>query len=155
MLELARTRVPLARFLDGDLRALPVDDSEVDVAVCALALAHLDDLRPPIAELARVVRPGGHVVVSDHHPGLVVTGGQALFQAADNRLAFVRQYSYLHSEYLDAFAAAGLDVVRCVEPRLGREEAAGQGMAAQFIPEATEAAFVGLPGALIWQLARR
>ena len=155
MLELARARVPLARFLDGDLRALPVDDGEVDVAVCALALAHLDDLRPPIAELARVVRSGGHVVVSDLHPGLAVTGGQALFQTADGSLAFVRQHSHLHSEYLDAFAAAGLGVVRCVEPRLGPEEAAGQEMAAQFIPEATQAAFAGLPGALIWQLERR
>ena len=155
MLELARTRVPLARFLDGDLRALPVDDGEVDVAVCTLALAHLDDLRPPIAELARAVRPGGHVVVSDLHPALAVTGGQALFQTADGSLAFVRQHSYLHSEYLDAFAAAGLDVVRCVEPRLGPEEAAGQGMADQFIPEATQAAFAGLPGALVWQLERR
>jgi ubiquinone/menaquinone biosynthesis C-methylase UbiE len=154
MLEFARTRVPPARFLDGDLRALPLDDGEVDVVVCALALAHLDDLRPPIAELARVVRPGGHVVVSDHHPGLAVTGGQALFQAADGSLAFVRQHSHLHSEYLDAFAAAGLEVVRCVEPRLGPEEAAGQGMAAQFIPEATHVAFAGLPGALVWQLER-
>jgi hypothetical protein len=30
-----------------------------------------------------------------------------------------------------------------------------QGMAARFIPEATQAAFAGLPGALIWQLERR
>ena len=57
-------------------------------------------------------------------------------------------------EFLDAFACAGLDVVRCAEPRLGSEETAGRGMAARFIPEAAEAAFVGLPGALIWQLAR-
>lgn len=154
MLDLARAHVPDASFFEGDLRQLPVDDDEVDVVVCALALGHLDDLRPPVAELGRVVRPGGHVVVSDHHPGLAVTGGQALFQAADGSLAFVRQHSHLHGEYLDAFASAGLDVVRCVEPRLGPEEAAAQGMAARFIPEATEAAFVGLPGALIWELAR-
>jgi SAM-dependent methyltransferase len=154
MLELARARVPRARFFEGDLRDFPVDDGEFDLAVCALALAHLDDLRPPVAELARVVRPGGHVVVSVPHPGLAVTGGQALFQAADGSLAFVRQHAHLHGAYLDAFAAAGFDVVRCIEPRLGPEEAEGQGMAARFIPEATQAAFVGLPGALIWQLVR-
>jgi hypothetical protein len=83
-----------------------------------------------------------------------VAGGQALFEAADGSLAFVREHVHLHGEYLDAFADAGLDVVRCVEPRFGPDEAGMQGMAAQFIPEATRAAFVGLPGALVWQLTR-
>jgi hypothetical protein len=43
---------------------------------------------------------------------------------------------------------------QCLEPRIGPAEAATQGPAAQFIPGATEAAFVGLPGALIWELVR-
>jgi SAM-dependent methyltransferase len=156
MLELARARVPQdVRLLEGDLRVLPVDDGEFDLALCALALGHCDDLRAPIADLARAVRPGGSVVLSDLHPAMSVAGGQALFEAADGSLAFVREHVHLHGEYLDAFADAGLDVVRCVEPRFGPEEAGMQGMAAQFIPEATRAAFVGLPGALIWQLRRR
>jgi SAM-dependent methyltransferase len=155
MLELARARVLGARFLEGDLRSLPVDDGEVDLAVCALALGHCADLRTPVGELARVVRSGGQVVMSDLHPGMSVAGGQALFAAADGSLAFVREHVHLHGEYLDAFGASGLDVVRCVEPRFGPEEAEMQGMAAQFVPDATRAAFTGLPGALIWQLERR
>jgi ubiquinone/menaquinone biosynthesis C-methylase UbiE len=156
MLELARARVLQGvRFLEGALHALPVDDGEFDLAVCALALGHCVDLRAPIAELARAVRPGGTIVLSDLHPAMSVAGGQALFEAADGSLAFVREHVHLHGEYLDAFTEAGLDVVRCVEPRFGPEEAGMQGMAAQFIPEATRAAFVGLPGALIWQLRRR
>jgi SAM-dependent methyltransferase len=155
MLELARARVPQARFRDGDLRALPVDDAEFDLVVCALALGHCEDLDAPVAELARAVRPGGSVVLSDLHPAMSVAGGQALFEAADGSLAFVREHVHLHGEYLEAFADNGLDVVRCVEPRFGPEEAAMQGMAAQFIPVATEAAFAGLPGALVWQLERR
>jgi hypothetical protein len=67
----------------------------------------------------------------------------------------VREHVHLHGEYLDAFGAAGLEVVHCVEPRFGPDEAGMQGMAAQFIPEATQAAFAGLPGALVWQLRRR
>jgi ubiquinone/menaquinone biosynthesis C-methylase UbiE len=155
MLELARTRVPEARFLEGDLHDLPADDGEFDLAVCALALGHCGELDGPVAELARVVRPGGAIVLSDLHPAISVAGGQALFEAADGSLAFVREHIHLHGEYLEAFAEAGLDVVRCLEPRFGAEEAGMQGMAAQFIPEATRAAFVGLPGALIWQLERR
>jgi ubiquinone/menaquinone biosynthesis C-methylase UbiE len=156
MLELARSRVPSnARLLEGDLHALPVDDGEFDVATCALALGHCVDLRAPIAELARALRPGGALVLSDLHPAMSAAGGQALFEAADGSLAFVREHVHLLGEYLEAFADAGLDIVRCVEPRFGPEEAAMQGMAARFIPEATQAAFAGLPGALIWQLERR
>jgi ubiquinone/menaquinone biosynthesis C-methylase UbiE len=149
MLDAARARVPEAHFLEGDLRDLPVDDGEMDLAVCALALGHIEELVPPVAELARAVRPGGRVVLSDLHPGMSAGGGQALFEAADGSLAFVREHVHLHSDYLDAFVAAGLDVTRCVEPRFGPDEAAMQGLAAHFIPEATQAAFVGRPGALI------
>jgi ubiquinone/menaquinone biosynthesis C-methylase UbiE len=155
MLELARARAPEARFLEGDLRELPVDDGEFDLAVCALALGHFDDLRAPVAELARAVRPGGSIALSDLHPAMSVAGGQALFEAADGNLAFVREHVHLHGEYLDAFADAGLEIVQCIEPRFGAEEAGMQGMAAQFIANATLAAFVGLPGALIWLLRRR
>jgi ubiquinone/menaquinone biosynthesis C-methylase UbiE len=155
MLELARARAPEARYLEGDLRELPVDDGEFDLAVCALALGHCDDVRAPVAELARAVRPGGSIVLSDLHPAMSVAGGQALFEAADGSLAFVREHVHLHGEYLDAFGEVEFDIVHCIEPRFGPEEAGMQGMAAQFIPDATLAAFVGLPAALIWQLERR
>lgn len=155
MLRIAGDRVPNARFLEGDLHALPVEDGEFDLAVCALALGHCHDLRPPIAELARAVRIGGQIVLSDLHPAMSVAGGQALFAAADGSLAFVREHVHLHGEYLDAFGTSDLDIVSCIEPRFGPEEAGMQGMAAQFIPDATRAAFTGLPGALIWHLERR
>jgi ubiquinone/menaquinone biosynthesis C-methylase UbiE len=155
MLDLAQERVPDARFLEGDLRDLPVEDGEFDVAVCALALGHVEQLAPPVAELARSVRTGGSLVLSDLHPAMSVAGGQALFESADGSLAFVREHVHLHGEYLDAFTAADLEVVRCVEPRYGPAEAGMQAMAAHFIPEATQAAFAGMPGALVWQLERR
>jgi ubiquinone/menaquinone biosynthesis C-methylase UbiE len=155
MLDLARAHVPQAQFLEGDLHDLPAEDDEFDLAVCALALGHCDDVRGPVAELARAVRSGGHVVLSDLHPALSVSGGQALFEATDGSLAFVREHVHLVSEYIEAFAGSGLDVVRCFEPRFGPDEAAMQGMAAQFVPEAARAAFAGLPAALIWQLRRR
>jgi ubiquinone/menaquinone biosynthesis C-methylase UbiE len=155
MLELARSRVPEGvRLLEGDLHALPVDDGEFDFVVCALALGHCTDLGAPIAELARAVRSGGSIVLSDLHPAMSVAGGQALFESTDGSLAFVREHVHLHGEYLEAFEDAGLEVVRCLEPRFGPDEAGMQGMAAQFIPEATRAAFVGLPAALIWHLRR-
>lgn len=155
MLARAAAAVPGAAFAQGDLEQLPLQSAGVDLAVCALALGHLVALGPPIAELARVVRPGGRVVLADLHPTMSATGGQALFRAADGTSAFVREHPHLHSEYLEAFAASGLEVRRCVEPCFDESAAVMQGPAYHFVPEATVAAFRGLPGALVWDLVRR
>jgi hypothetical protein len=56
--------------------------------------------------------------------------------------------------YLTAFDQSQLVIRQCPQPRTGPAEAAMQGPAAQFIPDATTAAYVGLPGALIWELVR-
>jgi SAM-dependent methyltransferase len=58
MLALAREKVPGATFADADLRSLPLPAGSADLVVCALALAHVEDLAPVFAEFARVLRPG-------------------------------------------------------------------------------------------------
>jgi ubiquinone/menaquinone biosynthesis C-methylase UbiE len=65
MLEVARAKVGGADFREGELHQLPVADQSVDLVVCALALTHVSDLGPVLAEFARVLRPGGHLVISD------------------------------------------------------------------------------------------
>jgi len=154
MLEVARRAVPAAELLDGDLASLPLASESVDVAICALALSHLPELRAPIRELARVLRPGGRLVTSDIHPMLSSLGGDALFTRPDGTPAFVRDAVHLHSSYLDAFAAAGLEARRCVEPAWTSSTTAMIGKAARRIPEALEQALVGLPCVLIWELER-
>jgi SAM-dependent methyltransferase len=67
MLAQARKRVPAARFLAGDLHRLPVRAQAADLVVCALALTHVPALAPVLAEFARVLQPGGHLVISDIH----------------------------------------------------------------------------------------
>jgi SAM-dependent methyltransferase len=48
----------------GDLERLDLPDEAFDGAVCAEVLEHLDDDAAALAELARVLRPGGLLVVS-------------------------------------------------------------------------------------------
>jgi ubiquinone/menaquinone biosynthesis C-methylase UbiE len=122
--------------------------------VCALALEHVADLSRAIAELTRVLRSGGRMVLSDLHPAAVSLGGVAYFQDAGGGAGVVRSHGHLHGDYLRAFEKVGLRVRHCLEPRFGRAEAAMQGPASSFIPHAAEAAYVGVPGALIWELAR-
>jgi SAM-dependent methyltransferase len=47
----------------GDALALPFPDATFDVAVCVRVLHHFDDPGPLIAELGRIVRPGGVLVL--------------------------------------------------------------------------------------------
>lgn len=71
MLAAARTRLaPLDNVTvrDGTLEALPLADAALDAAVLLLVLHHVADPRAALRELARVVRPGGRVVVGDMVP---------------------------------------------------------------------------------------
>ena len=52
MLDVARTKVPDGDFHVGELDDLPVPDASVDLVVCALALSHVPDLAPVMAEFA-------------------------------------------------------------------------------------------------------
>jgi len=155
MLERARAGVPGAALVRGDLTRLPLRSGSVDLAVCSLALDHAPAVVDPVRELARVVRPGGRIVISDVHPVLSAVGAAAYFVAADGSSAFVRNHRHLHGEYLEAFAATGLNVRRCLEPRFGPAEVGMQALAMRFVPDATSAAYLGLPGALVWDLVRR
>ena len=60
MLEVARRNVPGVGFTLGDVHALPVADASVDLVTYGLALCHVEEMEPVFAELARVLRPGGH-----------------------------------------------------------------------------------------------
>ncbi|HTG90228.1 MAG TPA: metalloregulator ArsR/SmtB family transcription factor [Vicinamibacterales bacterium] len=52
----------------GDLEALPIDDAKLDAATLALVLHHLADPRRVLAEVARVLKPGGQLLVVDMLP---------------------------------------------------------------------------------------
>jgi ubiquinone/menaquinone biosynthesis C-methylase UbiE len=151
MVRVAREKLPEVRFLEGPMDPLPFDDGEFDAAVCALALSHIADIAAPIAEMARVVRPGGHLVVTDFHPFMVLLGGQGAFRTADGAAHFVPSYVHLPGQMLEVLASTGLTPLACAEPTwtLKAAELAFPGMSARFYEEA----IAGLPLAIVWQLA--
>jgi len=156
MLAKARARVPAADLRTGDLLDLPIEPRSIDLAVCALALTHVPDLLPAIASLARVLRPGATLIVSDHHPTMGLLGGSAFFVGADGAAGNVRTFYHPHARYLAAFRRAGLEVADCVEPPIEIEDLpALSGGLLSLADEAFRSAWVGLPNALVWELVRR
>ena len=155
MLDKARVRVPSADLRQGDLARLPFENGTFDLAVCALALSHLPDPAPAIAELARVLRPGGALVLSDLHPTMLLLGGTGFFVDSSGRAGNVRSFHHPHGRYLAAFRRVGLVVDDCLEPAIEPEDVAAlSGGLDGFADEAFRTAWVGLPNALVWSLVR-
>jgi ubiquinone/menaquinone biosynthesis C-methylase UbiE len=71
MLQAARRRLrdlPNVDVRRGELEALPIQDGELDAATLLLVLHHLPEPAEALAEAARVLRPGGRLLVSDMLP---------------------------------------------------------------------------------------
>jgi SAM-dependent methyltransferase len=154
MLARAAERVPAAEFIEADLRDIPAPDGHFDLVVCGLALAHLPDLGAGVAELARVLKPGGRLVASVLHPFQAHLGWQAPFADPQGRRGFVREHAHTHADYLAAFRAEGLRLRDCVEPALGPDQVRAKRRAFERIPEATTRAYAGLPAVLVWDLEK-
>ena len=63
MLEIARRKAPEIDFRAGNALALEFEDNEFDAATVGFGARNFDDLDRGIAEMARVVKPGGRVVI--------------------------------------------------------------------------------------------
>jgi ubiquinone/menaquinone biosynthesis C-methylase UbiE len=61
----AREHIENIGFVEGDALALPFAENEFDFAMSRFAFHHLPDHAAALAEMARVVRPGGHLAVID------------------------------------------------------------------------------------------
>jgi SAM-dependent methyltransferase len=122
MLAHARRRVPDGEFHVGELNRLPLADDSVDVIVCALALVHVPRLEPVLAEFARVLRPGGDVVISDIHHEHVTRGSVITARGPAGEPCIVDTYRHKFGAYLRAALGVGLQVVRCEEPGGGRRD---------------------------------
>jgi SAM-dependent methyltransferase len=69
MLTAARAKSPAAGFAVGDAVALPLRDGAVDLALAMHMLYHLPEPAGAIAELRRVTKPGGRVVLGLNDTG--------------------------------------------------------------------------------------
>jgi SAM-dependent methyltransferase len=130
MLELARRRLGD----DADLRVadlggrLPFDDGAFDDVVASLVLHYLEDWAPPLAELRRVLKPGGRLIASVNHP---IAGHALVRPGADyfatylwtEELTTSSGYRYALANWhrplpamISAFTTAGFRIAAIEEP---------------------------------------
>jgi SAM-dependent methyltransferase len=61
MIERARARYPSLRWTVGDAHRLPYEDAAFDAVACAFGVLHMTDPDAALAQVRRVLRPGGRV----------------------------------------------------------------------------------------------
>jgi SAM-dependent methyltransferase len=156
MLEIAQAKLPNVEFSLGDLRSLPLPGESVDLVVCSLALTHLPDLEQPLAEFARVLRPGGGAVLSNIHHLSLPLGGVVQMLTADGTPIQLPASLFLPTDYINAALRVGFEIRSCAE--VGWPDLAGGhgGPTAQaWCPDAARAAYVGTPALMVVELKKK
>jgi ubiquinone/menaquinone biosynthesis C-methylase UbiE len=64
MLREARSRAPAADLREGDAQSMPFPDATFDAVVCDFGIMHIPDQTRALAEVHRVLRPGGNFVMT-------------------------------------------------------------------------------------------
>lgn len=100
-------------FLEGDVRSLPFDDGTFDLVVCFEVIEHLEGRDDAIAELARVLAPGGILAISSPNRDVYPSGNphhvheylpEELREALDrsfDHVALYRQHDWIASAVLN------------------------------------------------------
>ena len=112
LLELARARArPNTEFVEGDGTALPFPDASFDLGGTHRTLHHVATPERIVAELARVTRPGGHVLVVDQ-----LAPDDTAAAAVLHEFETTRDPSHARlltdGELRELFAANGLELLR-------------------------------------------
>jgi malonyl-CoA O-methyltransferase len=105
-------------LVQGDLLALPLATGAADLIVCGLAIGHVTALDRAIAEMSRVLKPGGLAIYSDFHPFGALAGWQRTFRAPDGRAYAVAHQVHLYADHHAACRRAGLEIEAVREPRI-------------------------------------
>ncbi len=128
-------------FRVGNVTRLPYADASFDILVCALTLCHVADIQAATNELARVLRPGGRLVVSDFHPFCLLIGWRTVFRRQEASY-YIENHLHLLQDHVKALSCSGFCITDV------REEVIDERLLSSFPADVVER-FRGIPLALI------
>ncbi len=130
----ARRVVPWLKILDADATALPFDDGCADVVVLLDVVEHISAPERVLAEVRRVLKPGGTVIVSVPHKGATRwLDALNLYQAARRRWPSLPPlheatdsdggpHQHFTAAELEAILGHGFEIDRVARTGLGLQE---------------------------------
>jgi len=92
MLKKKKKKYPQAethKLRTNELR--PLQNNSCDILISTLAIAHIPNMESTLLEWNRVLKPGGHIVITDYHPEALEKGGNRTFMH-DGKVVSIKNY---------------------------------------------------------------
>uniref|UniRef100_Q01S19 Methyltransferase type 11 n=1 Tax=Solibacter usitatus (strain Ellin6076) TaxID=234267 RepID=Q01S19_SOLUE len=105
------------RLAVADATALPVADGAADLVLCALTLGHIRDHGAAMREFARILAPGGTLLLTDFHPAAAAAGWRRTFRR-EGSVYEVENHPYT----VERLRCEGLVLDERVDARIGEPE---------------------------------
>lgn len=123
MLDRARQKLSsMTKLIVDDCSELPGADGSYTFAMASFLLSYIKDLQNFAQECARVVRPGGWMLISDMHPATATERGWKRSFRVEGTKVDIGIYSRSLAEIQSAFQQNGFVVETLVEPSFAEPE---------------------------------
>ncbi|MBV8674538.1 MAG: class I SAM-dependent methyltransferase [Acidobacteriaceae bacterium] len=110
------------RLIEADCTSTPLSSRSADCVLASFVLSYVQDIGRFAAEAARILRPGGALIVSDLHPDTPTYGWRRTFRAAGSVFE-VGTFCYTLGSLITEMKVAGLALEQLAEASFGEEEA--------------------------------
>jgi SAM-dependent methyltransferase len=109
------------RVAAADATALPVATGAARVVVCTLTFGHIREQAATMHELARILGPGGTLILTDFHPAAATHGWRRTFRHGD-RVYELENHPYTIEWLQSCASAVGLFAHEWVEAMIAEPE---------------------------------
>jgi ubiquinone/menaquinone biosynthesis C-methylase UbiE len=100
---------------------IPYVKNEFDIVICSLAISHIKNLDRGVGEMARVLKPGGKLILSDLHPYAILFGGACTGFAQQGKRYRIKNYLHLFQDFSKCLKKNKLKLVELKEPKVTKK----------------------------------
>lgn len=118
MLEKLKTKFPAAEVqVSYDARLTGLQSASCDLVISTLTIAHIEDPAAYFGEWARVLKPGGQIILTDYHPDALKKGAKRTFIHSGQTIA-IRNHIHTIARIREIAGQLGLSEVRFIERKI-------------------------------------
>ncbi|MFI5125165.1 MAG: methyltransferase domain-containing protein [Chitinophagales bacterium] len=118
MLTKLREKYPEAEtYLLKDQHLPGLEDNSCDLVISTLTIAHIRNFKEALKEWSRVLKPGGHLLITDYHPVALDRGARRTFRYQHHTVA-IRNYIHPIEKISKTAGQLGLLRLRFIERKI-------------------------------------